>query len=298
MTTDYTENIISLRDLIPTMKSISHLVTRTDDNFLLRFLKTAKNDLKKASKRYEEYYKILSKLPKADTIISGKRENYQWLLDAMKEFDEMARVSTSDDSMPARPLISYYGTDASGRHILGFDSVAILKSVDLPAKNGDNNFLEACTYSSLILLEYLSETFPDLNDTGVISIEDQKHFNLKMLTIFIKNPSFTKNWSKLMDGTLPIRFHKCFIANGPKLISVCFKMLKPFMSQKMLDKFFIVDDVEIIRQEVGGDDNLPFSLGGGNHHQELYLDYEEMLRKVFPVLKGAMVDRVGDAGAE
>ena len=66
----------------------------------------------------------------------------------------------------------------------------------------------------------------------------------------------------------------------------------------MVDKCHITNDNQVIRDDLGGDQYLPTFLGGQNGHQNLFLDYHEQLRKVFPTVKGGNRDRVGDANDE
>ena len=242
----------------------------------------AKNDLKKATKRYEDYYKVIAKLPGAEDIISRNKEKYQWLLDAMKASEKVMQENNDENgenSSQNRPMFAYYGKDKLSRHMLAYDVSTMTKATDV------ENFLEASLILSLILLDKIIEDHPDINKTGVISLEEQSGFNMKLMKLWMSNMTLMSNFMKLMDGAFPLKFSKVYIINGPKIIVAFFNLFKPFMSQKMIDKCCFVSDVSMVFDEIGGNEFVPEILGGLNEYRKFDCDHEEQLLKIFPSLK-------------
>lgn len=266
------------REKIAQIKSLKKWNTRTDEAFLLRFLDVAKNDLKKALKRYEDYYNVIAKLPGAIDIISRDKPKYQWLLDAMKASEDIMQDNSSENS-DNKPMFAYYGKDKNDRHMLAYDVSSMTKATDV------ENFLEASLILSLILLDKMIEENPDINKTGVISLEEQSGFNMKLMKLWMSNMTLMSNFMKLMDGAFPLKISKVYIINGPKIIVAFFNLFKPFMSKKMIDKCHFVSDVSTVFDEIGGNEFVPDVLGGLNEFRRFDCDHEEQLMKIFPSLK-------------
>jgi len=280
---DLSSNLQPFKVEISKLSSLSHLKTRTDDEFLIRFLKTAKNDLPKSVKRYEDYHKVLESLPHADLIMSGEREKYSYLIDAMKKINE------GDDTM------SYFGRDSQGRHMVGFDATAFIRLLNNETEDGGCNkenevLFDASMIMCVLLLDYLMETYLDIQDQGLITMEDQSNFNMKAMAASMKHFSKMKCFAKIMDGTMPIRFSKCFIIDGPTLMTALFNLFKPFLSQKIIDKMTMVSGNSQLREYVGGDEFLPKMFKGQRTKQAMDIDWEAQLKKAFPTVEDYVVD--------
>lgn len=259
---------------IPKIKSLSKYETRLDDDFLLRFLKVAKFDVKKAVKRYEAYYTYLLSLPLVDDILTGELREYQHLLDSMQEVDQIWR----DQGM--QRMLNYYGFDTKNRAIIGMDSGAFVGLMEIHQQG-----LELSLIMTLCVMDKLLEDHPDLNDTGIVSIENQASFNMKMFKAMMSNMGVIKKMAGIMEGTVPLRFNKCWIANGPKLITALWNICKKFLTQKIIDKCDFVNNTRVISEDLGGDEFLPDFLGGKNSLKNLDFSYAEQVRKVFPVIR-------------
>lgn len=280
-THDFASNIQPFRDIIKDIKSIEKLVVRTDEEFLMRFLKTAKNNLPKAVKRYEGYYNVLSSLPKAETVLSGDPKKYQWVIENMQKFINPDEPQNETEATPTTntPGIAYSGTDANNCHIITSDTGKVCKLML------DDDLFDASMYLTVILLDHLLEKHPDCYEEGLISIESQADFGWEAAKAMMGNSSKMKLYGQLMDGTIPIRFKKCFIVDGPKFLTVVWNFLKVFLSQKMIDKCDFVSGSESVKEYLGGEDYLPELFGGKNKVAEMNFDLEEQLRKAFPRYK-------------
>jgi len=265
---DYQQNLQPLRDNVKNLESLQNLITRTDEDFLLRFLKTAKNNLEKATKRYEEYYKVLSALPNSESVLSGDPEKYKWVIDCMKKMH-------CGDSQS----IHYFGSDSKGRHIIATDTSKFLDVVN------DDQMFDASLYLTVLLLDFILESYPDCYEQGLISLEDQAGLDRSAFKVMYNNMSKMKVAGQLMDGTIPVRFNKCFVMNGPAWITAIWKLVKVFLTQKMVDKCDFQSGSQGVIDFLGGEQYLPSIFGGSRQAVAMEFDVEEQLRKAFPRFK-------------
>jgi len=194
----------------------------------------------------EKLHSCILKIPKIETLFSNDQTKYKWFTDLVKN----EQLSNS--------VFHYYGVDLHGRHIITFQSN---KCLDL------DNFEEFLPYSlimTIIFWDYILETFPDSQDAGFVMIKDFKGFNLKLFTIFMKNPYFLKLFSEFISGAMPINIMQLWVANEPKFVSLIFSMIKPFLTKKMLSRMhFVGTNIKLVEQDLGGLDYTPDIFEGG-----------------------------------
>lgn len=266
------EDINTFRSKISKIKSLTKYETRTDDAYLTRFLKVAKNDQKKALKRYETFYTTILTFPFAKAIADRAESEYHDLVESIAEMEEVKTV----DGTQAPPILAYYGTDKTERHLLVYDIAKVNAFTEIP------NFLEASMYQALIMLDQVMEQHPESIDNGFVSVEDDSGLNLEMVKLFMSNIAFSTKFVKLMDGTLPMKFNKAFMMNVPKVFWILWKCIKPFLSQKMIDRCHIVDGTEEVVADLGGLAFTPSQFGGQRDFVNVRYNVEEALYKIFP----------------
>merc|ERR1739848_705479 len=96
------EDFEAFRQAIAKIDYLNSINNREDDNFLTKFLKSAKGDVKKACKRYVEYYKLVESFPKIETSLDG---DIKWILDILSDYKKQAGSEL---------FMNCYGEDAHG----------------------------------------------------------------------------------------------------------------------------------------------------------------------------------------
>lgn len=88
---DFSENLTKFQEQIQNLKCLKNYEVRSDPAFLLRFLKTAKNDLNKAVARYEAYYLYLLDLPFIAEILTGEVHEFGWIIKRIEEIENKVK---------------------------------------------------------------------------------------------------------------------------------------------------------------------------------------------------------------
>lgn len=267
------DTINEFRDQIKSLPRYQTYDLRIDDQFLIRFLKTAKNNIPKAIKRYNAYYQMLLNLPKSENFTSGTREDRRWVVETLTSIDKDGREKFNVDY----PMFGFYGKDQKNRGIIGFDGGVSANFIDYP------HFLDACLYGTVLVFDYVLENYDFCQDHGFIMMDDWGKLNLKLFTFYMKNPTFMKNFSALISGTMPIRIGQYYIVNGPRLMTVMYNAVKIFLSEKIKSRIFFASNTKVVKEDIG-ETELPVFLKGDRTYVfgPADLDIEGQLMKIFP----------------
>lgn len=237
---------------------------RVDDGFLQRFLYCSKQDLDKSHARYFNYYKCITSMPGLERVLNGETK---WLIDLM-----VANI----DSSP----INFNGLDAHGRAVISFDT----GKINLDGK--DNLF--AAIVTSIIYLDYILENIPEVQTHGTVYIEDHASMTMKHYKSMLTDIQLNKVMTDLFQGGMPLMMKSIVICNEPRVFSILWKVIKLFLSKKMLARISLIGSKHEKAAEVlGGAEYVPVSLTGGlaNPSQEHALSekmIKEHLMKAFP----------------
>ncbi|CAI9740231.1 clavesin-2-like isoform X2 [Octopus vulgaris] len=221
--------IDAVRSQIHTRPDINFL--RTDDVFILRFLRARKFDVVEAFRLYGRYFEY-------------RQENSN----LFRKF-QAAEPSIKEalfDGLPG--VLPHY--DHFGRKIL------VLYSA-----NWDNTrYGLAAIYRAILLtLEKLIDD-EETQINGFIIIVDWSQFTFKQSTWL--NPKILKLMIEGLQDCFPARFGGIHFINQPWYIEAIFKMIKPFLKEKNRDKIFMHGiNLTTLHQHIHKE-VLPAELGG------------------------------------
>jgi len=230
---------------------------RVDDEFLTRFLYCAKQDMTKAHARYFNYYKCITTIPDIDRVLNG---DAKWLLEAM---------SAMKDNIP----LKFYGFDKHGRGVVTFTMGAI----DL---NQPNALYAACVMS-IIYLDYIQQSVPQIQTHGIAYVEDHGSMTRKHYMSMMTDMKLNKVLSDLFQGGMPLLMKSVTICNEPTVFSILWKMVKFFLSKKMLARIHIVGNQYYkVTEQLGGEEFVPNILPNGKAEPcAQYALTDEILKK-------------------
>jgi len=256
-------------------KKLKDVNIRLDNEFLTRFLKTAKKNIKKALNRYEMYYTTILSIPKVDSIISGDPEQYKWLTDQLDKAKELNIKH-----------LQYYGIDNQKRHIIGISSKNVSPLIS------QDSFLETFIVKILLTMDIILENNQECQNDGFVFIEDVSAFNAKFLKLALRNRKVSRILPKLFSETMPIKIAKIWIANEPVIAHYLFSVIKQVLSSKMIKRVNLVHhNHNRIIDDLGGLEFTPDMFKNGEKSDIFYKEFydfniHDRLRKVFPMKDG------------
>ena len=264
--------INEFRDQVKSIALYKTYELRTDDDFLVRFLRLNKNDVQAALKSYTAYYQMLLNLPRVKDFTQGTEQDRAWLIETLTKIDKDAK----EKFKIKYPMFAFYGQDKLGRGVIGFDVGASAPFLEYP------NFLDASLYGSTLVFDYLLETCDFCQEPGIVFIDDWGKFNLKMFTFYMKNPAFVRAFSA-STGTMPMNMTKYYVINGPTLLNTMYNAFKIFLPQSIKDKMCFTSRTKDAIDEIG-ENALPYFLKGPRRHVLAGedIDVERQLMKIFP----------------
>lgn len=235
----------SLKQKLEIIQS-SKIKLRIDDNFLKRFITTDKNDPEKALKRYKAYYKTILLLPSVVDIIE---HDYSWFCEST-DFMFSRKIFLHGTNMP----FGIYGCDKSGRVILGFQCE--LFDLDMP------NFEKYVWYGIFLLIEFISTQYETVHAKGYVFVGNYKGFSYRMITK-LATPTHLKILNKILNGSIPASAKNIFLYGEPYLLSLMYKMSKPFLGKKADRIVLVGTNTEKIIEALGGEEYTPNFITGG-----------------------------------
>ncbi|XP_037955063.1 alpha-tocopherol transfer protein-like [Teleopsis dalmanni] len=239
------EDISTLRTWI---QKQPHLRARTDDQFLVTFLRGCKYSMEKAKSKIDFYYTIKALMPE---IFTNFYMN--------EEFIELGRLGYFV-ALP-NPL-----GGIGGQRI----HLAVYKNVD------PNKYHLSTLFRYYILV---SEFEINTDDNGIISglihILDFSKLHLTFVKQF--NPIFVKKLLIFIDKAEPMRVKGFHFVNCPKETLAILSIARNFLSEKLKQRFFIHKSLEDLYKVIPKE-NLPIEYGGINGSiPEIQADMEKKL---------------------
>lgn len=239
------EAILQLRQLL---KEETTLNPRTDDEFLLRFVRVRKCDVDTARRTVRSYYRNRASCPQLYS-------NF---------------VPSSIDATTRKAIIILPSKDVHGRPVL-------LHKPGLQAL--DRGAYEMGQKALLVCLERIAAD-PISQTTGMTFIVDSAGFSLGKLIYC--NLGYMRRFLEYLQDCMPMRLKALHIVHESKAIDLLYGALRPFLKRKLTDRLHfhgsnyenLLKEVppEALPKECGGEvDALDFD---GFWHQ---MDQEEAL---------------------
>ncbi|KAM4622458.1 alpha-tocopherol transfer protein-like isoform 1-T2 [Discoglossus pictus] len=197
-------DVQALRDMI--WKEYPNLRTRVDDSFLLRFLRARKFDYDRALQLLVNYYSCRKGWPEV--------------------FNNL-RPSAVKPVLDSGFLTVLPNTDAQGRRI-----VFIRPGRWIPRDYPITETVRAI-YLSLEKLVESEET----QVNGIVILADYNGVGLSQASQF--GPFMAKKVIGILQDGFPIRIKAVNIINEPRIFKGIFAILKPFLKEKIVNRFFL-----------------------------------------------------------
>ncbi|XP_050309789.1 alpha-tocopherol transfer protein-like isoform X2 [Anthonomus grandis grandis] len=217
---------------------------RTDDEFLLRFLRARHFIVRMAHRLFVNYHTYRESNP-----------NFFFNID----YGRMLEVVEAD-IFNVPPYL-----DEHGRRMLFW-------------KIGNWNPTQFTTdqlFQTIIFLIQASTLEPKHQILGGVCIMDVE--NLGSNQVWYLSPSITKHMISVAYSSLPHRIEALHIVNVSKVFDYAFAMLKPLLSDLMKDRIFIHQNLESLHQHVSPK-CLPKKYGGIHKDTYSFTDYLSVVR--------------------
>ncbi|XP_065367112.1 alpha-tocopherol transfer protein-like [Calliphora vicina] len=192
------------------IKQQPHLNARTDDQFLLAFLRGCKFSLEKAKSKIDKYYTLRSKFPEFFTLGDVNDPKYQ----------EIVRLGVG--LVLPKPL------NEDGPRIM-----LIRNGIYDPKKYTLLDIMRVAQACNDILM--WEDDYAIVN--GFIHIGDLSGWTKEHFYQF--NPSHMKKITVYSEEAMPLRPKASLMINVPSVFESIFNMLKPMMSEKQVNRMTI-----------------------------------------------------------
>ncbi|XP_077483106.1 alpha-tocopherol transfer protein-like isoform X2 [Amblyomma americanum] len=193
------------------------LKPRTDEEFLVRFLRVRKYDVEAARRTVQKYYRNRAACP---TVYS--------------DF-----VPSSIDPSSRRIMMVLPSKDAHGRLVILFKAgvwVPSRKSYDLAQK------------AALVCLEHMAAD-PASQTAGVSILVDSDGFSLNSLLSC--NLSLTRRFFEYLQDCMPMRLKGLHIIHESKAMDFLFAIMRPFIKRKLAERIhFHGTDYKNLHEEI------------------------------------------------
>lgn len=222
-----------------------YTLIRSDDAFLLRFLRSKKFDQEKALKVLGNYHYCRKDIPEV--------------------FDKMETPALLKETLTLGFQYVLPHKDKNGVTVWLYRDGLLKDDVDLM------NVLAACMLSLEKELE--SEEF-QIN--GMTCVEDMKGMSLKIVAKM--SMSVMRKMAFMTQDAMPIRYKMMHIVNEGKFYDVVFQLIKPFLSKKMKERIKVHGTDFSKLHEYIDPQYLPDDLGGtGGDPKTASIKYGEEL---------------------
>lgn len=259
-------NLQELRQNI-TSAPTYHNTFRVDNDFLSRFLFCSKQDIEKSQIRYFNYYKCITQIPGAESIEKGDPREIVELIKTIRQQN-------------LKPLMNFYGFDKFGRGIIVMEP----GNIDLSSPKSYYSMV----MMSIIYLDFLLENIPELKTHGIVSIKDHGFISLKVLKTIVSDRKIMGLNADLFQNGMPLIIKSAIGVNEPAMFGMVWKVIKVFLSKKMISRMmFFGKNHEKVQVVLGGAEFVPDILDGGLRSPSLeYSLTDEVLEhhilKAFP----------------
>ncbi|XP_053308869.1 alpha-tocopherol transfer protein-like [Spea bombifrons] len=220
-------DVQALRDMV--WKDYPNLRTRVDDSFLLRFLRARKFDYDRALQLLVNYYSCRKSWPEV--------------------FNDL-RPSAVKPVLDAGFLTVLPQTDREGRRI-----VCVRPGQWNPRDYPITENIRAMYLS----LEKLIES-EETQVNGIVILADYNQVGLSQASHF--GPFIAKKVIGILQDGFPIRIKAVNVINEPRIFKGIFAILKPFLKEKIVKRFFLHgSDLNSLHENIPKD-ILPEQYGG------------------------------------
>ncbi|XP_049774273.1 clavesin-2-like isoform X1 [Schistocerca cancellata] len=220
------DNIFALRTLVQGEKG---LYSRTDDTFLLAFLRARKHNVNEAFRLLKNFYKVKKAYPKHLECCLPSEKGYVYDMDIMTVLDQK---------------------DNDGRIvvIMRFEKLDYKKIV-----------VEECYQTIATVLSFCCED-PHVQISGAVFIVDMAGYGLQHF--LVATPSNLSLFIKMFQDCFPLRLKGVHIVNAPSLFAAVFAISKPFLKEKMRQRIHVHGRNMSSLHEYVPYEILPKQLGG------------------------------------
>lgn len=247
---EISSHIETLRNWV---KSRPHIICRTDDEFLLRFLRIAKYSQLKAQERLDHYC----------TIKSSEKEGCSMFYENFNPMDE-----SIIQIMDLGYIYRLPGYDDEGRIWCISDEGAY----DPKTVNLVDVFRAALMSTEVIIMDPMAQI------NGVCTVSDFTNFNSSHM-LLMTNDVMRKS-AKIWEGCLPVRNKAMHMWNTGPIFNTVMEVCRLFMSKKLLSRFYVHgQNLENLKKAVPLK-MLPNELGGtAGSRKELIESWKQTVMK-------------------
>ena len=104
-----------------------------------------------------------------------------------------------------------------------------------------------------ILSFYFYSNFAETRQNGIVWVVDTEGFNSQHFKLVAFNREFQKLHAKLWCGTVPLTISKVWVCNESKLITAAWKIFKPLLTKKLIDRVEMIGERrQAIVDDLGG----------------------------------------------
>ncbi|XP_052239474.1 alpha-tocopherol transfer protein-like isoform X1 [Dreissena polymorpha] len=222
-------DIQALRDMV--LKK-PELKIRTDDAFLLRFLRAKKFDYDRAFNLLVRHYEMKADEKNKSLFLNLRPASIKHVLEA-----------GVTGVLPHR--------DKLGRRVIMFR----------PGRWDPSKYpIDDIFRTNFLTLTTLLEEEEEIQICGIILLADLKHMGWKQ-TKKIK-PFYAKKMFKAMEDCFPMRFKGIHYLNEPAVFDYIFAIMKPFLKEKILSRVHFHGNKYHELKEYIDEEHLPSDYGG------------------------------------
>ncbi|XP_070533460.1 alpha-tocopherol transfer protein-like [Ptychodera flava] len=218
-----------LHDLRQMFKKRPDIKFRTDDTFLLRYLRVRKFNVERAYKTLVHYYEVRDQFKElyADytpsDVVQQLKDQIHWILRSR---------------------------DKDGRRVF----IVRPGNWDL-----EKYSITPCLKTAMMLMELICEE-EETQINGVVVIADYSGMSMKHVKQL--NPIVVRKLADTIQNALPLRLKAIHYVNQPKIFDIIFGLFKPFFSEKMLKRLhFHGDEYGTLHEHIPSS-ILPAEYGG------------------------------------
>lgn len=186
------------------IKKSPHLKARTDDQFLVTFLRGCKYSLERAKQKLDMYYTLRTHIPE---IIQGRDPLDEKLHAIIKLGGSLPLPQTETPGSPRLVLMRGAGLDP------------------------DKFTIEDSTKVSMMVNEIMMLEDDNMAVSGIVGVMDMQGFSMSHFAKM--QMSFMKKMTMMMEQGTPIRQKGFHYINVPQSFETIFNIFKGFLNEKM-----------------------------------------------------------------
>lgn len=150
------------------------------------------------------------------------------------------------------------------------------------------NFMFATISILLCELEYQMSIFPEIQEHGIVIIEDFSGIGTAHYKYMITNPSVRSVFATLLRGAMPVMVKQVWMCNQATIFTLIFKIMKPLLGKKMLERINVIGSKhQAAIEDLGGEQYAPVWMHQGQGKGTVVDSFTDdaivsMFHKVFP----------------